>query len=581
MKAKTPTYGAFISGLLTYKLPLTLADFLFNILIFGHGTALSFFARQILNRLDAGSKGQALGEVAWCLAAILLVSLLRVVAIMGCAAMDSAREYYYRHRTRLGLFRRIFLRRDMTAVAGSSGRVFEVLDDDVPAVTFPVELLTEAGGYCVCTLITLAILFSIDWKVTLMAFLPLSMAVYGVQKLSGRMKERRRSSRQAHDSISAFLSDVAGSVLSIKTAGLEGSILHAFDKKNAGRRKAVLQDTAFNAKMGAVLSASIQVGTAILMCVFAWMMTGGSFKAGDFGIFVTSLFVLADCVNRIVEVFAEYRKGEVSFERILEAAQGDGELPTDTGLTLSRPDTYAPQSESLPEAKEFTVSGLTYAYDTGDGVRDVNFTLRPGELTVVAGGVGSGKSTLIQLLAGTMAPKSGSVTYGGMKALFHLPYIALAPQGPRFLSTDIGENLRMGREMGEEALFAALSRAELDGAVQTMKDGLQTSLGNRGATISGGQRQRLNLARMYAHNAVVNLIDDNVSALDEGTKARVLHNLLSYVKSEGRTVLIATNDPLFLKAADTVLVMRNGRIQAQGRYDDLAASNEYLRSVTA
>jgi hypothetical protein len=72
MKAKTPTYGAFIRGLLTYKLPLTLADFLFNILIFGHGTALSFFARQILNRLDAGSRGQALGEVAWYLAAISL-----------------------------------------------------------------------------------------------------------------------------------------------------------------------------------------------------------------------------------------------------------------------------------------------------------------------------------------------------------------------------------------------------------------------------------------------------------------------------------------------------------------------------
>ena len=576
MKGKAPSYGAFCRGMLIYKPGITLADIACNVMIFGHGTALSFFARQVLNHLDAGGQGNVMHKIAGPLAAIVLVSLARVAAIMACAVLDAMRGYYYQNRTRLALMRRIFARPDISFAAGSSGSLFEALDDDVPAGSFPAELLTEVAGYFICTLLTLAILLSISWEITLLVFLPLSAAILGVQRLSGSMQERRRSSRSAHDGVSAFLSDVADSVLTIKAAGAEADILKAFGQKNAARQKAVLRDSAFGASVNALLAASAHVGTAVMMCAFAAMMSGGAFKAGDFSIFVSSLFVLADCVNRIAELFSEYRKGEVSFERIMHAAQGNAPLPDDMGLTLRRKDAYAPSREGRPPAGELAVSGLSYGYGDGDGIQDVSFRIRPGELIAVAGGVGSGKSTLLNLLAGILRPDAGSIAWAdGREVIKAPPSIAYAPQRPRFFSTDIADNLAMGQEIGAETLCAALRRAAL------LDVKLNTALGSRGATLSGGQRQRLALARMYAHDAQINLIDDNVSALDEAAQAAVLQNLLRYAGHKNRAVVIATNHRAFLEAADTVLVMKDGRIQAHGRYEALAASNEYLQSITA
>jgi len=439
MKRDSVSYRAYCAGLLTYKPFVTAVNLLGNVLIFAHGTALSYFARQVLNRLDEAFRGRGLGDILTPLAWIVGVSLARVGAIYLCAVLDAVRAYYYQNRTRLGLLRGVFRRGDMTAVAGSSGAIFEALDDDVPAATFPAELLTEAGGYFLCTLGTLAMLTAIRWDVTLLAFLPLSVAIYGVQRLSERMKERRRASRGAHDDVSCFLGDVADSILTIQTSGAQDAVLNAFDRKNKARRQAVLADSAFFAKVEALLSFSIQAGTAIMMCVCAGLMTRGDFRAGDFSLFTASLFVLADCVNRLVELFTEYRKGEVSYERILAAAQ-EKHLPTDVGLTLKGADVCTGQERPLPPMVLLRVKRLSYTYPGGEGVRDISFQVKPGECVAVAGGVGAGKSTLLQLLSGTLTPDSGEILWDGEAGFPRTPpYCAYSPQKPRFFPQNSGK----------------------------------------------------------------------------------------------------------------------------------------------
>lgn len=554
VKKKTSPYWDFFVGLIGYKKTVTLCDLLCNVMIFGHGTAVAYLSRQILNCLDTGIQGQVMSDVSGYLWMIALVSVLRVGAIMACATLDSMRGYYYQNRTRLGLFRRLFQRPDMTAVAGSSGKIFEALDDDAPAAAFPAEVLMEVMGYFVCTLATIWILISINWQVTLLVFLPLSGAIYGVQRLSDTMKERRKVNREAHDEVSSFVGDVADSILSIKATGAEGSILKAFDQKNTMRRHAVLKDAAFVNQVNALLTMTINIGTAIMMCTFASMMTGGNFRAGDFSIFVSSLFTLTDCVNRFVELTGDYRRGEVSHERIIRVAEGiAGEaLPTDTGLTLIKKDEYFPRKKERVALQSFEVSGLSYARsDEGDGLKDISLRVRPGELIVVAGGVGSGKSTLLGALAGSLSKDAGEILWNGQKDFAPIPpSVAYAPERARFFSTDIEDNLRMGQEIPKEKLHNAMNRAAL-------QQDLTTRLGNRGVTLSGGQRQRLCWARMYAHDAELNIIDDNLSALDETTQAQVLENLIGHLKKNQRAAIVATNNPLFLDAADSVIVMGN------------------------
>ncbi|GHT55004.1 hypothetical protein FACS1894109_00730 [Spirochaetia bacterium] len=140
---------------------------------------------------------------------------------------------------------RLALRKpDITRVSGNAGHLFEVLDDDIPAATFPAELLTEVTGYLVYTLIALSMLLAINWRLTLFIFIPMSIAIYGVQRLSERMKERRRINREAHDTASSFISDITDTVLAVKTSGAENAVLKQVDKVNGLRRAAVIRDAA-------------------------------------------------------------------------------------------------------------------------------------------------------------------------------------------------------------------------------------------------------------------------------------------------------------------------------------------------
>ena len=181
---------------------------------------MNFCVMRVLNILQAARVG-AFGMAVPYLAGIMAVAFIRIAAIMGCGSLDAVRSYYYQNRVRSNIMRLLLKRDDVTWIAGHSGPVFEVLDNDVPISTFPAELLTEVTGYFIYTIIALGMLLSVNWRLTLFIFVPLSAAIYGVQILSQHMKERRYANRIAHDAASGFIGDIADAVLAIKAAGTE------------------------------------------------------------------------------------------------------------------------------------------------------------------------------------------------------------------------------------------------------------------------------------------------------------------------------------------------------------------------
>ena len=538
----------FHFSLLRYKKGQTWFNLLCNAVIFLHSAGVSYFIRRALNQFEM-SQGQTLKMVYPFLIGILWVAALRIVAILTCAVLDAVRGFYYQNRARLNLMKQLFARSDVTEVSGDANSIFEVLDDDVPAATFPMELLTEVSGYAVYALTAVIMLFRIHWQVTLFIFLPLSLALYGVQRLSEQMKERRKVNRAAHDRVSVLIGDLADAAVTIQALGAEEAVLDEYVRVNAARRDAVVRDATYNEQINFLLQGSVGLGTAVMMLIGARLMGNGQFGMGDFSFFVAHLFTLSDLVYRLVELFYESKKAEVSYERMLKLLQGAKPevLAEDVDIAPLHKDYPVLPAPQAKPWQEYVVKGLGYRYAEGGGVQGVNLHLRPGELAVVRGEMASGKSTLMNVLMGLMPAQEGSAELVGDGA------VAMGlPQRSGLFKGDLLQNVMLGQQLEEARVREALQVAALEDTVNAWPEGWQSEVGGRGEQLSGGQRQRLMLARLLARDAAVYVVDDSISALDEAIQVQVASRLKTFLQQKQSAAVVATNADSMLPFADHI-----------------------------
>jgi ATP-binding cassette subfamily B protein len=216
-------------------------------------------------------------------------------------------------------------------------------------------------------------------------------------------------------------------------------------------------------------------------------------------------------------------------------------------------------------------------------LEDLSFELRPGETTAIIGGTGSGKTTLLNLIPRFFDVSAGSLLVDGVdvrdQTLERLwGTIGLVPQRAYLFSGTVADNLRFGNEHAtDEELWQALGVAQARDFVAAMPNGLETPVDQGGTNVSGGQRQRLAIARALVKRPAVYLFDDCFSALDAGTDARLRAALRSETKEA--TVLIVAQRVSTIMHADRIMVLDAGRIVGLGTHSDLMASCEPYREI--
>jgi ATP-binding cassette subfamily B protein len=282
--------------------------------------------------------------------------------------------------------------------------------------------------------------------------------------------------------------------------------------------------------------------------------------------------VLIDPIAHVTNNFNEFQQGQASLRRLRQIEQEPQESADPVpALPIGRP------------AGHLNLHQVCFAYDNGEPVlRDINLSIEAGQVVALVGPSGAGKSTLFSLLLRFNSAQSGEIELDGknlaqVKARELRQQVALVPQRTTVFSGSIADAIRFGRSASHGQLIEAARLANAHDFIMALPDGYETKLEERGTNVSGGQLQRIAIARAVLGNPAVLLLDEATSALDAEAEAAVQLGLRQAM--HGRTVLVIAHRLATVQEADQIVVLDKGQISERGSHDQLMANNGRYRDL--
>ncbi|MFC3802767.1 ABC transporter ATP-binding protein [Cohnella sp. GCM10012308] len=544
---------------------------------------------------------------AGAIAALLVAAALARIALIYCGFLtDVAFRYRISSLLRRNLLAHVLRAPGARAIPGSPGEAISNFRDDVEQAEEATSWSVDTLGLVGFVVAASWILLSIDAQLTVLVFVPLILVVTAAQIATTRIRKYRAASRESTAQVTGAISEMFGSVLAIQVAGAEKRVVDRFARLGESRRQSMIRDKLLTETLSSVFNNSVNLGTGIILLLAGIKMRGGEFTIGDFSLFVYYLTFVTQLISNVGNFMTYYKQMDVSFGRLKEMLRGASpallvrKAYIGLGKKEGRRGAYDEKGRKKEAAqheddetlvpvvraeplRELAVSGLTYRYpETGRGIVDIDLTLPRGSFTVITGMVGSGKTTLLRALLGLLPAESGTIRWNGEPVakpadFFVPPQSAYTAQIPRLYSATLRDNILLGAPSTPEELAGALHAAVLEEDIAGLRDGLETMVGPRGVKLSGGQAQRTAAARMLARDAQLYVFDDLSSALDVDTERQLWERLF---KAKGSaTCLVVSHRKAALARADRIVLLSDGRIEAQGTATELLASSESFRKL--
>ncbi|MGD8377161.1 MAG: ABC transporter ATP-binding protein [Acidobacteriota bacterium] len=454
-------------------------------------------------------------------------------------------------------------------------------------------LLRSFYGPGVLNLLNTAVLYTgallfmlrIDPLLTAVALLPYPVLFLTVSRMSRRVYALSKSVQEQLGELSNRVQENLSGINQVKTYVQEEREIEAFHRLSFEYRRRNLSMALTRGAMLALIGGTSGIGALIVLFVGGSHVIRGSLAFPDFVAFNGYLAMLAwptIAMGWIVNVF---QRGLGAMQRLGEVLDTTPDIPAppsrrDLPAGIGSPGhglvaAEVRDSRGLLEG-EVEVRDLTFTYGP-DGsppaLRDVSLRIPRGGRVALVGEVGSGKSTLVNLIARVYPAPQGAIFIDG-RDIAALPVeqvrrsIGYVPQEAFLFSRSLRENLTFGRpDASEAALRHALTVAHLQGDVDRMPEGLDTVVGERGFTLSGGQRQRATLARAVLTDPRILILDDSLSAVDADTERAILAHLRRLM--EGRTCIVISHRIATLVDLDRIVVLEAGRVVEEGTHEEL------------
>ena len=434
-----------------------------------------------------------------------------------------------------------------------------------------INLMVGSGMFLVMPLFVAP---TIHWSLLLVPVLFNVFYVLALRRLLRELAPITQLARERFGAMNAHLAEAIEGIEIVKGAAREAQEAERFEQRAAAYRDAYIAQGGAEARSLTMLllPLALTVGFAHSLILF----TQGIIDVSQVVTYNSLLWLFGFPSFITIYAFSQLSLGMVAARRILDLMNTETELD------------HNPAGRTGPIEGAIQFEHVNFAYAGAEGMDvlyDINFSVRPGQTVAVVGQTGAGKTSLVRLVSRIYDTTGGAVRVDGVDVrdwnLASLrQQISIIEQDLFLFSRSIAENIAFGRTDATQAEIEAAARAaQAHDFVTSFKDGYDTVIGERGVTLSGGQRQRLALARAFLTNPRILILDDSTSAIDSATEDQIQKAI--FRAAEGRTTLLITHRLSQIRWADQILVMRNGRVAAQGSHDDLMRTSEAYRKIFA
>lgn len=411
-------------------------------------------------------------------------------------------------------------------------------------------------------------MLTIDPVLTAWVVLPLPLLLVGQATAQGALGRRYRAVQRAISDISDHLTSTFSGIRVVQSASLQDLARKRFADRAHAQQVAEVRSVMVQQAVFFMYGYGWQLAVVALLMAGGDHVLSGQITLGEYVAFEGLTMALVWPMFDVGIFVSKYKQTAVALDRLDEV--------------MAEPAARVATDGRRPEGRVLQAEGLSFALDGTDLLAGVDLTLRPGSLVAVVGEVASGKSTLVDLLAGARAATSGTVRLGGdpiddVDTALRCQVVARVPQDPVLLSETVRTNVLLGREVDAGDLDRAVTISRLRQDLPLLPDGLDTRVGERGVTLSGGQKQRVALARALVGRPDVLLLDDATAALDADTEAAFWDQLEGVLP--GVAALVVTHRVATIRRADAVVVLEGGRVVQVGRHDALMSTDGPYRRI--
>ena len=413
----------------------------------------------------------------------------------------------------------------------------------------------------------IAMIIFVDWRLTIIALLPLPFLAIGAWRLGDHLHNAFDKSQAAFSRINNKTQESVSGIKVLKTFGQDKEDIKAFDQMVDDtikiNKEVFVLDSLFDPLGTIVIGA-----TYVITIIYGGMMvTNKVLSIGQLVSFIAYISNMVWPMFAIGYLFNILERGSASYDRV-EKLLNEKPLITDK---------HADQSIKVADLQgdlHYDIKSFAYPDEKDISVlKNIDFTLKPGQTLGLVGRVGAGKTTIIQLLLREFDQYEGKITLNGkdirtipLKVL--LSQISYVPQNNFLFSTSIENNIAFSSEnAGKNDIASAAKKSDLHDDVLQMPNGYQTLVGENGISLSGGQRQRMSIARALLKDSQILILDDALSAVDAKTETEILTALRKERKN--KTTMIAAHRLTSVMDADLILVLKDGQIVERGNHQQL------------